>query len=134
MDSRPGVRIRLATASVALVVLLVACGSDGTPTPPTSVRVTTAAAPANACMDALITGILVPHAAWGIGLQTPGTGELTRPIFPFGYSAVVDGDRLALLDEKGRLVAHTGDLIQSGGGSIDPGSVVLCGGIEVVPG
>ncbi|TAK02815.1 MAG: hypothetical protein EPO36_00900 [Chloroflexota bacterium] len=124
-------RVIAAALAAALALGVGACGSEG-PTPPQFVQVVTADRPAQACMDALITGVLVPHAAWGIALQTPGTGELNRPIFPFGYSAVVNGDRLALLDEQGRLVARTGDLIQSGGGSID-GSVLLCGGITVVP-
>jgi hypothetical protein len=60
-----------------------------------------------------------------------------QPIFPFGYSGVVDGARIALLDETGQVVAHTGDLVQSSGGSIggelNP-MVALCDGtIEVVP-
>jgi hypothetical protein len=125
-------RVIAAALAAALALGLGACSSDG-PTPRPVVRVVTADRPAQGCMDALITGVLVPHAAWGIALQTPVTGELNRPIFPFGYSAVVDGERLALLDEHGRLVARTGDLVQSGGGSID-GSVLLCGGITVVPG
>jgi hypothetical protein len=69
-------------------------------------------------MEALISGVLVPHAEWGLALQTPGTGELSRPEFPFGYRAAVDGDRVALVDEDGRLVARTGDLIQSSGGFV----------------
>ncbi len=89
-------------------------------------------------MEALITGVLVPHAVWGLALRTPGTGELAQPIFPFGYSAAIDGGRIALLDEQGMVVAHTGDTIQSAGGNIGAegnSQVALCDDtIEVVQG
>jgi hypothetical protein len=96
--------------------MLVDCGEDAPS--PELVAITTETAPSNVCMEALISGVLVPHAEWGLALQTPGTGELSRPLFPFGYRAAIDGEGIVLLDEDGRLVARTGDLIQSSGGFI----------------
>jgi len=130
-------RTSQAAAAALLTVLISAC-SQAAPTAIERVPITTERAPTNVCMEALITGVLVPHAQWGIALQVPGTGELMQPIFPFGYSAARDGVRLALLDETGRLVAHTGDLVQSSGGGIggegNP-AVALCDDtIEVVAG
>lgn len=127
------------TATAAVLMLLAACGPGAsTTTPIQRVAITTENAPAMACMEALITGELVAHPQWGLALQVQGTDEFMRPIFPFGYSAVVNGARIALLDSNGRVVAHTGDVVQSSGGSIggegDP-AVALCDGtIEVVPG
>jgi len=118
---------RKLTASLLPLGLLASCGE---PAPsPQLVAITTEAAPATACMEALISGVLVAHAEWGLALQTPGTGELSRPVFPFGYRAAVDGGGIVLVDEHGRLVARAGDLIQSSGGFVggegDP-RVVLC--------
>lgn len=107
---------RRLTAAILPLALLAACGEDGPS--PELVAITTETAPADACMEALISGVLVAHSEWGLALQTPGTGELSRPVFPFGYRAVVDGGGIVLLDEDDRLVARTGDLIQSSGGFI----------------
>ena len=127
---------RRLTATLLSLGLLAACGEPA-PTPQL-VGITTESGPADACMEALITGVLVPHAEWGLALQTPGTGELSRPVFPFGYRAAVDGPGIVLVDEDGRLVARTGDLIQSSGGYIGGEGnprVVLCDDtIVVVPG
>ena len=128
--------LRGVTAAL-LALLITACGPSAT-TEIQRVVIRTEPAPAQACMEALITGVLVAHPQWGIALQTPGTGELTQPIFPFGYGAAVDGARIALLDENGQVVAHTGDLVQSSGGSIGAEGnpmVALCDDtIRVVPG
>ncbi len=130
---------RTALAAALVSLLVAACSGSAATTPPIErVAITTENAPAQACMEALITGEFVPHPQWGLALRVPGTGELMQPIFPFGYAAVVDGARIALIDGAGRVVAHTGDLIQSSGGSIggegNP-TVALCDGtIEVVPG
>jgi hypothetical protein len=126
---------RKLTAALLPLGFLAACGE---PAPsPQLVAITTEPVPASACMEALITGVLVPHAEWGLALQTPGTGDLSRPVFPFGYRAAIDGDSIALVDEDGRLVARTGDLIQSSGGSIGREGnplVVLCDNTIVVVG
>jgi hypothetical protein len=129
--------IRTAASAFALGIVMFACSPAAT-TQIQGVIIRTEPAPANVCMEALITGVLVPHAQWGLALQVPGTGELMLPIFPFRYSAVIDGARIALLDENGLVVAHTGDLIQSSGGSIGAEGnpmVALCDNtIKVVPG
>ena len=128
---------RVAAAAALLALVVSAClGSAATTTPIQRVAITTENAPANACMEALITGELVAHPQWGLALQAPGDGELMKPLFPFGYSAIIQGARIALLDDNGQVVAHTGDVIQSSGGSIggegNP-TVALCDGtIEVV--
>ena len=137
-------RTRLAAAALLAAVLVAGCGTTGsggaaTPQAVNRIPITVEDAPADACMEALITGGLVAHEFWGLALQVPGTGELVRPIFPFGYTAVPDGDRIALLDDRGVLVAHSGDLIQSSGGFVGPEGgpdvAALCAGtIKVVPG
>ena len=129
--------LRAAVATIALGLAISAC-SPATSIESQRVVIRTEPAPAQFCMEALITGVLVPHAQWGLALQVPGTGEFMQPIFPFRYSAVVDRGRIALLDENGLLVAHTGDLIRSSGGSIGAEGnpmVALCDNtIKVVPG
>ena len=128
--------IRAATFAFALGLTIGACSPAAT-TQIQGVTIRTEQAPAEACMEALITGVLVPHPQWGLALQVPGTGELYQPLFPFGYRAAIDGDRIALLDENGLVVAHTGDLIESSGGSIGAEGnpmVALCDDtIKVVP-
>ena len=130
---------RLAAAAALLTLLVAACsGGAATNAPIQRVAITTEAAPADVCMEALITGRLVQHPQWGLALQALGGGELMKPLWPFGYSAVVQGARIALLDDNGQIVAHTGDVIQSSGGNIggegNP-TVALCDGtIEVVQG
>jgi hypothetical protein len=127
-----------AAATAALLTILIAACSPAATTENHRVAIRTEPASAEGCMEALITGELVAHPQWGIAIQVPGTGELMLPIFPFGYSAAVDGARIALIDENSRLVAHTGDLVQSSGGNIggegNP-TVVLCDDtIKIVPG
>jgi hypothetical protein len=131
--------IRAVASALTLGLGIAACsGSPAVTTEIQRVVIRTEQAPSPACMEALITGVLVPHAQWGLALQVPGSGELMQPIFPFHYSAAVDGARIALLDESGRVVAHTGDLVQSSGGNIGAEGVpivALCDDtIEVVPG
>lgn len=138
-------RLPAASAAFLAVLALAACnaatgGAATEPAEPTieAVAITVEEQPANACMEALITGRLVPHPDWGLALQAPGGGELSHPIFPFGYTAARQGEAIVLLDENGRLVARVGDTIQSSGGFIgnelDP-LVALCDDtITVVPG
>jgi hypothetical protein len=78
------------TAALLPLAILVACGEDAPS--PELVAIKTETATSNVCMEALISGVLVPHAEWGLALQTPGTGELSRPLFPFGYRAAIDGE------------------------------------------
>ena len=135
-------RTQLTASAMVAVLLLAGCGPTGggaaTPLAIERIPITVEDEPAGACMDALLSGGLVGHEQWGLALQVPGTGELIRPVFPFGYTAVRDGARIALLDERANVVAHSGDLIQAGGGFIGaeggPNVAVLCAGsITVVP-
>ena len=89
------------------------------------------------CMDALISGQLVANERWGIALSA-SNGHVTKVLWPFGFHGVYDGNILALVDEHGQLVAHVGDSIQGGGGSVGPdgdsdNAFLLCGSIKVVP-
>ncbi|MEW5992124.1 MAG: hypothetical protein AB1736_12365 [Chloroflexota bacterium] len=133
--AKPAAVAAATLAAASLAIALAACSGGAGPTPLPEVRITTEAAPSNACMEALITGVLVPHGAWGLALQAPGNGELSRPMFPFGYRALLEGDRVVLIDEDGRVVARSADLIQSSGGSIGREGnplVVLCDDTIVV--
>lgn len=80
-----------------------------------AVALRTAPAPAQACMDALIGGTLARHPQSGLGI-TSADGQSTPVEWPFGYTARAEGDRIALLDAEGRVVAREGDQIQVGGG------------------
>ena len=123
----------LCLASAALVAI-VACSPAATPEI-RRVAIATEDAPSEICLMAIVRGRLVPHSAWGIALEIE-PGRFAQPIFPFGYTAATDGTRIALLDRHGRIVAFTGDVIQSGGGYL-PGdrSVVFCNdSIKVIPG
>ena len=50
-------------------------------------------------------------------------GPTTTPIWPYGYSVDVEGARTVIRDEKGNVVAHIGDFVRAGGGSISPETV-----------
>lgn len=116
-----------AAVIVSLVVVTVIVG--GCEFLPTSVGLRTAPAPAQACMDALIGGTLVRHAPSGLGI-TDADGQTTTVVWPFGYSARDEGGRIALVDERGQVVAHVGDEIQVGGGFGDVW--YACGPVSVV--
>jgi hypothetical protein len=62
------------------------------------------------CNEALLSGRLVAHPQWGIAVE----GGLV--FWPNGYVGRIAGDRIELLDDKGRVVARTGDQIEAGGG------------------
>jgi hypothetical protein len=70
------------------------------------------------CPEALIEGELVADEDSGIALDERLTGQIFKVIWPFGFAARHDGDRLALLNEAGEVVAHEGDLIRIGGGRV----------------
>jgi hypothetical protein len=80
-------------------------------------------------MEALLTGRLARDARTGLGV-TAADGQQMAVQWPFGYSARIDGGRLALVDETGKVVAHEGDTIQVGGGF---GNVMwhACGPVSV---
>jgi hypothetical protein len=67
-------------------------------------------------MEALIGGTLVVDPVSGLGIADT-TGRVTHVFWPFGYAALPDGDRLALVDGQDRIVARVGDMISIPGGS-----------------
>ena len=120
------VRSSLLTIPVIAAIALSACSGGAAPSPTPSAApsatpdgaafaIRTAAAPPQACMEALVTGRLIQVAASGLGLGLVGSPAL--PVeWPFGWSARVESGRIALLDEKGRVVAREGDQVEMGGG------------------
>ena len=80
-----------------------------------SVQLRTASGPANGCDEALLTGRLITSAASGLAVADPG-GKVTEMLWPFGYSARRDVSGVALVDDKGRLVAREGEMIHMSGG------------------
>jgi hypothetical protein len=83
-----------------------------------SVSLRTAPAPAEACLLALRIGTLVEDPRSGLGIKDV-TGEVTPVTWPFGYSTRPDFGGLALVDERGAVVAHVGDTVELGGGGDD---------------
>jgi hypothetical protein len=84
-----------------------------------------------ACMDALVSGVLARDARSGLGIATAGGGA-TAVEWPFGYSARDEGDRIALVDENGKVVAREGDQVEVGGGLGNDDVWFACGGVKVV--
>ena len=80
-----------------------------------SVQLRTASAPANGCDEALLTGRLVSSAASGLAVADP-EGKITEVVWPFGYSARQDVAGIALVDDKGELVALEGEMVHMSGG------------------
>ncbi len=115
-------------ATLTVIVLLAASGCATTPSPsastaagPSLIAVPTQepqapAATPLACMSALLDGTLVVDERWGIAVRGSSGGPIQKVIWPNGFAARSDGDRLALLDAGGHVVAHTGDRVQIGGG------------------
>ncbi|MCI0582453.1 MAG: hypothetical protein L0227_06075 [Chloroflexi bacterium] len=135
MSARLGLGLVL---MLGLATSIAAC-AERAPEPETTVElvaITTARQPADFCMEALISGVLVEHPVWGLALGEPG-GDQSRPIFPFRYSAVRVNGTVVLLDAEGKVVARVGDRIESSGGSIgfegEPGVLLCAGTIRVVP-
>ena len=129
---------------VAATTIFAACAGAAAPSPtplpspspalgePFAIR--TAAAPPQACMDALISGKLVQHPASGLGVGIVGSPAL--PVeWPFRWTARMEAGRVVLVDDTGEVVAREGDDIQMGGGQgALPGLNAIwftCGGLTV---
>ena len=119
--AHPNAQIRrlLAGALIVVAVAVAACSPAASATPgalatAAQALIRTAAFQPDACMDALLGGTLVKHAQSGLGVGSEG--ELTAVEWPFRYSASLEGGRLVLLDETGKVVAREGDEINVGGG------------------
>jgi hypothetical protein len=113
-------------ALLIVAMAVVACSTAGAPSPSPTVApsptpdaaafaIRTAAAPPQACMEALISGKLIQHPASGLGIGLIGSPAL--PVeWPFNWSARVEAGRVVLLDETGKIAAREGDEVQMGGG------------------
>ncbi|MBA2717750.1 MAG: hypothetical protein H0U52_00715 [Chloroflexi bacterium] len=129
----PGAARRRLAALVIVGSMLAACAAE--PPEMTIIAVPTAP-PSDACLDALGGGRVVAFERWAIALQDT-TGQVSKVLWPNGFRGVQDGARLALVDRDGRVVAHVGDTISSGGGFIGPNgdpdnTMLVCGPIKVV--
>jgi hypothetical protein len=76
-------------------------------------------------VTALIEGVLVADARWGVAIRDRG-GGLHMVRWPFGYSARSTATGVVLLDGGNSIVAREGEQIQIGGGEI-ANEWVACG-------
>ena len=112
-------RIRRLLAGSLIVIAVAACSpaASATPAAPATIAqalIRTAPVQPDACMDALLGGTLARNAQSGLGVNNEG--EQMAVEWPFRYSARLEGGRMALLDETGKVVAREGDEITVGGG------------------
>ena len=118
-------RLRTLVTGSVLTLALMACSGGATPTPSPAASspaatasvflIRTALQPAQACMDALLSGKLTKSVASGLSV-TSADGQSTPVEWPFRYSAVEVDGRVLLRDETGKVVAREGDEINVGGG------------------
>jgi hypothetical protein len=118
-------------AVMLLAATSVGCGSSA----PEPVIVPIPTHHSQVCLMARVSGTLVPDPRWGLALSDP-TGRRSKPVWPAGVVALRDGDRIGLFDHSGRLIAHAGDTIESGGGLIGANgdldnTTMICGEIKV---
>lgn len=92
-----------------------------------SIRTSASAGPNDACMDARGGGTLVEDPVSGLGFADLA-GHVVHVFWPYGYAARPDGDRLALVDPSGQIIAHVGDMITTGGGYVGAGPWAVCAG------
>jgi hypothetical protein len=83
--------------------------------PTVVIRTEPSPGPNAVCDTAHRQGVLIADSVSGLGLADGGGGTV-HVSWPFGYSARLDGDRLALVDPEGRIVAHAGDVVGTAGG------------------
>ncbi len=116
----------LATLVATLIVACAALSPTGAPSDRIAVR--TQPSLAVACPGARIEGMVVRERRSIVGLRND-QDLILQVIWPYGYSARDDGGRLSVLDSTGTVVAREGDRIAIGGGEIEPGTWLGCGGI-----
>ncbi len=85
-----------------------------------------------ACPVALLTGVLVEQDAELVVISEPG-GRPERLLWPWDYRVRREGARLVVVDLFGVVRARAGDRVRIGGGEVEDGTWLACGGIEVVP-
>ena len=121
--------------SFAVMVLLavVATGCQATaPSPsdeqPVLVAIPTAepAAGQLACMDALMTGVLVADEEVGVAVEA-ADGSTMIVVWPHGWAAVDDDGARVVLNDRGDPVAQVGDEVAIGGGQGPDGRWHTCG-------
>jgi hypothetical protein len=83
------------------------------------------------CAAAVAWGTLVKDDVLGVTLESDN-GNRMKVVWPYGYFARRDGDRIALLDANGKVLPHTGDYVYLGGGELPDGSWDGCG--QIIPG
>jgi hypothetical protein len=125
---------RIALLSLAAVALL-GCGAYmASPVPTIELRT----APPNgiespqACMMALMQGVLVREERSGIGIVSDGDGTRYQVIWPSGYVAV-DGSPPFVLNDTGQRIAKVGDHVALAGGEVAPATWLTCGEITFLP-
>jgi hypothetical protein len=114
-------RIRKLLALALAALVLAGC----------SVPLLTAGAPSESCDLALIAGSLERHPQTGLGIATSGE-EVTPVQWPFGYSARMEITTIALVDEKGKVVAREHDRVEAGGSAGAGGTWLACGPVTFV--
>jgi len=85
-------------------------------------------------MAARIEGTLVRTEDTGVGIRDQ-LGVLVQVLWPNGYFARDDGERLAVLDGAGNTVAHEGDHVVMAGGFVDagqPATWLACRGTTII--
>jgi len=82
------------------------------------------------CPAALARGVLVEDGPAGLGLQGDD-GQTFHVRWPFGVGVRLVGDRLAVADAFGKVIAHAGDAVSLPGGTIDDETWGVCGAIQV---
>ena len=116
--------------SFVFVTLIAACVANASPSSSgIALRTWELESPVG-CPMALIEGILVRHPQSGAGLQD-SEGAVRQVIWPRDYSTREVGDRLAVLDGTGRIVAQEGDRVQLVGRDIE-GTWLGCGGMSIL--
>jgi hypothetical protein len=84
------------------------------------------------CPNALLSGVLVEQAG-ELVVQPESGGRLEHLQWPLGYAVRRDGNRLAIADPEGAIVARTDDIIRLGGGESVAGTWQVCGRLEAGP-
>ena len=100
-----------------LGVAVTACAAAAPSVEPSVVAIPTAEPPAGegACMDALLTGILVADEDAGVVVQA-ADGATIVVVWPNGWVAVDRDDQRVVLNDRGDPVAQVGDQVAIGGG------------------
>ena len=132
--TRQDVRVAATAAGVGLAIIVLIAGigliqrasmvtsGGGPPQDGDLISIPTAAplvpdAEGNVCLLAGAEGRLVVHPSWGLAIQS-GPNPPYPILWPHGYVGRIAGDRVELLDHRGRVVARSGDSIEMGGGQV----------------